>query len=957
MTAGREHDACFGRVHEQTQFSARLAAAVDGHGSFVLLEGEAGIGKTTLVAALCREAAQREFEVGVGAAVPFPDGRPLRALVEALGVDLPGSHDGFGPEAVRLRDAVAALLHGVASAPGAPTDPLYPLHDALLALLEELAAHRPQLLVLEDLHWADASTLGALWALLRRLPKLPVLLVGTCRPWPSPPELLSVRSRLDQAAHAVFRLGPLDEQATERVVRDRLGAPPGPRLRRRLDGAAGNPFVLTTVLGALEEQGTLAWAGGNVELSHDDPPVLTANDALLERLVALPQHDVELLSRLALLGRGASLAELAAVTRRTAEDVVASVGAALRLGLLVDTAGGVTFRHELVRELVIARLEPSLRTHLHHEIGSALAERGAPARVVAPHLAEGAAPGDERAVQWLRRAAAEHARHSPASAVDALERAAELAVGRTAEVELLAELCRALLQASQSRRAEQVARRALQLQASPSLRAELMLALGEARADLGDTSSALTHMEQAALVEGLSPEQRARVHADLAANHILVGAVGPALEAARAAIASGGAHGLPDVAAVGWSALSRVQTLDGNHDEALVSVRRARSLAETGGARRWVPFHRLMEGIALAGSDRMGEGRRVLEEGCAEAVEQGDAVGHVRLLCALSTHALYEGELDDAQAHAELAASIGADLESARLHAVTDALMGAVALCRDEIDAARTHLADGKRELAHRAGAGTVHLAVLQARIALCAGRSDEELHQALRALRDIAAVLLGEAPNLVAWFAVDLLEASMLAGDEQLMAELLAAMEKNAIRSGTASDRTVDLCCRAIVDGDLSLMLAAAEESRLSPRLYERARIHEKAGRMAAARRHPDAAALLGEALRTWDAMGASRGVRSVEEFAQANGIRLHNRPVRGRARSGWDSLTAAEREVLALVGHGLSNPAIAERLYVSRRTVETHVSRLYAKLGIANRVLLAGEAQRRGLQPSSGA
>lgn len=114
MTAGREHDACFGRVHEQTQFSARLAAAVDGRGSFVLLEGEAGIGKTTLVAALCREAAQREFEVGVGAAVPFPDGRPLRALVEALGVDLPGSHDGFGPEAVRLRDAVAALLHGVA---------------------------------------------------------------------------------------------------------------------------------------------------------------------------------------------------------------------------------------------------------------------------------------------------------------------------------------------------------------------------------------------------------------------------------------------------------------------------------------------------------------------------------------------------------------------------------------------------------------------------------------------------------------------------------------------------------------------------------------------------------------------------------------------------------------------------------------------------------------------------
>lgn len=945
MTAGREREPMFGRAQERTQFSARLAAAVDGHGSFVLVEGEAGIGKTTLIASLRHDAAQRGFGIGIGAAVPFADGRPMGPLSDALAIDEPGDP---------RRRAVAELLHGVATSSPDHGSVLYPLHDALLALVEELAADRPQLLVLEDLHWADSATVTALWVLLRRLPRLPVLVVGTCRPWPVSPELAALRTRFDDVSQSVMRLGPLDDEAVEHVVRQRLGQRPGPLLRRRLEGAHGNPFVLTTVLAALQAQGALIADAGSVDLRHDHV-VLSANEALVERLIALPDRDVDLLSRLALLGHGAGVAELAAIGDRGADAVAESLAAGLRQGLLVDADGGVAFRHELVRETVIARLEPTLRAHLHHEIGEALAARGAPARVVAAHFAEGARPGDARAVHWLRRAAAEHARHSPAAAVAALERAAVLAVDQPGEVDLLAELSRALLQAQQSRQAVDVAQRALQLGGSPAVRAELMLALGEARSNLGDAGGALTHMEQAALVAGLSPAQRARVHAALAATRILVSATADAAEAARLAIAEGGAAGLPEVVAVGWSTLGRLHTLEGDHDDALASLRRARSLAESSGSRRWLPFHRLMEGLALTAVDRFDEGRRVLEQGCVEAAETGDAVAHVRLLAAMSTHALYEGELDEALGHAELAMGIGADLASARLHVVGHALVGAVALCRDELDIAREQLAMGMSELARRGGAqGIAHLAVLQVRLALCAGRTDQELNDAVRSLRAVAEALVADAPTLVTWFAVDLLEAALLAGDEQLMAELVAAMEKTAIRTGTASDRMVDLSCRGMVDGDLALMLAAAEESRLSPRRYERARIHERAGRMAAARRHPQAAALLGEALRTWDQMGASRGVRSVEEFALANGIRLHNRPVRGRARSGWESLTGAEREVLALLGQGLSNPAIAERLYVSRRTVETHVSRLYAKLGIVNRVLLAAEAQRRGLQPS---
>ncbi|MEZ5235514.1 MAG: AAA family ATPase [Acidimicrobiales bacterium] len=537
MTAGREHDACFGRVHEQTQFSARLAAAVDGHGSFVLLEGEAGIGKTTLVAALCREAAQREFEVGVGAAVPFPDGRPLRALVEALGVDLPGSHDGFGPEAVRLRDAVAALLHGVASAPGAPTDPLYPLHDALLALLEELAAHRPQLLVLEDLHWADASTLGALWALLRRLPKLPVLLVATCRPWPSPPELLSVRSRLDQAAHAVFRWAcstsrrPNAPCVTASVCQ---AWPAG--CAAGWEGAAGNlGSVLTTVLGASRNRGR---SPGRAERRFVPRRSAGAhvNDALLERLVALPQHDVEPAEPPGAARPGAprwpSSRRSPAVQ---AEDVVASVGT----GAAARPAGRHRRRgHVLSRagfaSLVIARLEPSLRTHLHHEIGSAPAERGrpCPGGGAAPGRGRGAGRRAGGPVAASGRAGSTPA-SSPASAVDALERGGAGRGHRRGRAPGQAGPC-----CRRRSRAGGRTGRPARFAAPPGQ------PVAAGRVDAGSwvrpgptwatPAARFTHMEKAALVEGLSPEQRARC-TPIWRPTTPSSAPSPALEAAKAA--------------------------------------------------------------------------------------------------------------------------------------------------------------------------------------------------------------------------------------------------------------------------------------------------------------------------------------------------------------------------------------------------------------------------------------
>ncbi len=937
----------FGRTNELTLFSARLAAAVEGHGSFVLVEGEAGIGKSTLLWALRAEAQQRGVGIGIGHAAPFADGRPLGLLSDALGIHQPGA-DG-------RRKAIADLLRDVAGWPLDHGSALFLVNDALLGLVEELAAERPQLLVLEDLHWADAQTINGLWLLQRRLAQLPVLVVATCRPWPKSPELVSFSPRYEGAGSGLIRLGPLDAAAVDQMVVAATGARPGASLQQRLAGAQGNPFLVSTVLDALAAQAGLIEIDGLAEVS-DTVTMGSVHEALVAWLVSLPDGDLELLSRLALLGRGATVDELAAVAGRTNDAVVATLEAGLLQGLLIDVDGGVEFRHELVREAVVARLEPTLRAHLHHEIGVVLAARHAPAGVVAAHLSVGAQPGDERAIEWLRRSAREQFRTNPVAAVAALERAAQLATHHPEEVELLAELCGALLRAQRPREVDDVAQRALRLGGGPMVRAELMLCLGEARSTQGDANGALTYMEQAAQVAGLPVAQRARIHADLAATRVLASASEGTREAAEAAIVEGGAAGLPGVVAVGWSTMARLQTIDGSLLDALHSTRRAFSLAESGGDRRWLPFHRLMAGMAYCAADRFDEGRAILEQGCIDADAVGDVVSHMRLLAALATHALYEGELDEVVEHAELALSIGADLESARLNGVGHAMLGLVAFYRDDIALARHHLARGMAELVARSlsGNGVVHLAVLQVRLALSVGQSDHDLDEGMRMLRALAAHTLHGAPTVVAWFAIDLVEGGLLAGDAELVAEVVAAMEKNAIRTGTVSDRTIDLVCRGIAEGDLGLLMDAAQESCGSPRLLERARAHERAGRMAAAARHPMAANLLGDAMRYWDQMGGVRQVRLVEEFADANGIRLSNRPAKSRARTGWSSLTAAEREVLALVGQGLSNPAIAERLYVSRRTIETHVSRLYAKLGIVNRVLLAAEAQRRGLRPA---
>jgi DNA-binding CsgD family transcriptional regulator len=156
-------------------------------------------------------------------------------------------------------------------------------------------------------------------------------------------------------------------------------------------------------------------------------------------------------------------------------------------------------------------------------------------------------------------------------------------------------------------------------------------------------------------------------------------------------------------------------------------------------------------------------------------------------------------------------------------------------------------------------------------------------------------------------------------------------------------------------VEGDAQILSRALDACRSAPRSLERAFAAEEAGAaLAGTGARGEAAAALGEALDIYERLGAIRYAARVAARLRELGVRRGRKGSRGRPRVGWESLTSTELRVVELVATGLTNPEVAGRLYVSRHTVETHLSHVFSKLGLASRVELAGQAARRDLATS---
>jgi DNA-binding CsgD family transcriptional regulator len=389
-----------GRDAEQALLRRHLSVVLAGQGSLVLVSGEAGIGKTTLVEAIAREALDRGVLVLAGHCYDTLVAPPYGLWIDLFSRYAPA--DGFPDPPDLLRpEALAADITS--------QDALFGLVRAFLARTSE---RQPMMLVLEDLHWADPAGLELLRFVARSLSTAPLLILGTYRR-----DEITRRDPLFQLLPHLVRearaeridLRPLDRAAIRDLVTASWRLPPDDEMRliAYLElHAEGNPLFVGELLRTLAEGSTLvttdtAAALGNLETVLVPPLVRQVIEGRLAR------HSEELRDRLAIaavIGHEVPLDIWRTVIGTDDDELLATVERAFEAGFLTAPANGthVRFSHALIREALYEGILPPRRRAWHRATGEALAGSRRPdANMVASHFLSA---GDERAVEWLIRA-------------------------------------------------------------------------------------------------------------------------------------------------------------------------------------------------------------------------------------------------------------------------------------------------------------------------------------------------------------------------------------------------------------------------------------------------------------------------------------------------------------------------------------------------------------------------
>ncbi|HYZ47242.1 MAG TPA: LuxR C-terminal-related transcriptional regulator, partial [Actinomycetota bacterium] len=568
--------------------------------------------------------------------------------------------------------------------------------------------------------------------------------------------------------------------------------------------------------------------------------------------------------------------------------------------------------------------------------------------VIAPHVAIGASTGDIEAIEWLRRAGRRVAARAPSVAADFLRRALELSdPADPVTAEIGAELAVSLALAGQPAEALARAHDALALARDPATVGLLRWVLGSASAVLGRLTDALHYTELAAREEGLPPGRRARLLADVSQWRFYTGDVDEAETAARSAVAEGRRSGDEIAVGLGMSALSRVAMERGDLDEAIAQGYEA--LQTVSGSpletqeTEWIhPSFDL--GGTLVVADRMEEARHVLRTGRRFREQLGSTWDLPLYTNTLAYAHLYAGEWDDAVAEAQTALALVAEGGAGGSAMWALSLLAYVALHREGVEATN--------DLIKRANALIQETGPLMGfdQILWCSALVHE-----IQGDSDLAWKAIDEAWNLRAPFKIvtrprmapDGVRLARAAGQEEEGRALISHIEHLGERTGIAFYQGIALRARALMEGDVEVALRAVETLRRCSRPVELAFACEDAGAALVSRgRAEEAEPLLHQAIATYEGIGARRAINRAEAVLRAAGRHLGRRGPRPKETLGWGSLTRSERDVVELVARGLTNREVGTRLFISRRTVETHLSHAFRKLGVSSRVELAAKA-----------
>jgi DNA-binding CsgD family transcriptional regulator len=946
-----------GRARELAELEGALDQLAAGTPWCVQIVGEPGIGKSRLLAELCRRGEDRGYLVLNGRAAEFERDIPFGLIVDAL-------NDYFGslePAVLRaLDDDVPRELAAIF--PALPRDPdaavsggqgaeRYRLHYAVRSVLERLARRQPLLLALDDVHWADAASVEMLAHLLRRF-RGPGLMAVAYRQAPS--RLLAA---LESAARAGrgSRLEPalLTPEEADRLIGSGIDDSARETLYRE---SGGNPFYIEQLVRAGHAPRIRARRVAARTREAAVPRAVLA--AIGEEVVAISDTSRCALEAAAVAGESFEPEMVAAIAEQSVPSVLGALDELLSTDFIrpTETPRRFRFRHPIVRRAVYDGIPQGWQIGAHARAAAALEAAHAPVSARAHHVESSAAVGDEGAISLLVLAGRDAAPRAPETAGRWLLAAARLlapAEDNEPRLELLGEAASALIYAGAYDEALDVLDTVSRLLPPERVdeRAEVVARIAFARRMNGhpfesrglvektlktlarDSSGELGLTLELALDHYWRGEFRdmydiARDVADRArfGGEALCWAWGAALCSLASTSLSRPGMGLIELreAEVAYDALPDEQLAEhldvGGYvaqaasaleraDNALAYVTRALELAERTGQSPLIPGLLVIEANALVMKGRITEAVAVAENATDLVLTGNDQVA-VWALWADAMVCSLAGETARALASARDAV--------ARSERLTETFFSSLS---------RLHLAAALNAAGDPAGARA-----------------------------ELAAVETGPGQRLLdlrggnGW---ELLTRTLLAlGELDAAAEVAATADARA-RASLLPQRTASaVCARAAVllaRGDPAAAIDTAREalplaeSAGNPVLGARARalIGTALGRAGST----DQAILeLEEAERTLHGAGAVREADAAAQELRRLGRRgpRRIRDTRGGA-GGIAALSAREREVAALVAAGKRNRDVAAALFVSEKTVESHLARIYDKLGVRSRTALA--------------
>ncbi|MFJ7212972.1 AAA family ATPase [Amycolatopsis sp. NPDC098790] len=920
-------DLLIGRDGELSRLAGWVHDVAAGRGHAVLVDGEPGIGKTALVQSACAVAARAGCQVYRGAGDELGQALPLLPLLDALRITAAATDP--------RRGAIAALLHGES---GTGTDLAAAAAEQLITLVDELCQAGPVVLVADELQWADRATVAVWSRLARSVRQLPLLLIGVLRPVPRRDDLRALRRVVGPAER--LRVGRLTEPAALELVAKLAGGKPGDRLGQLADGAAGNPLYLTELLDALtrgtcldvDEAGIAELTGGPIP---DSLP-----EAIADRLGFLSEPTRTVLRTAALLGVGFSVADLTVVADAELAPLLSALDEARAAGVLMTAGDDLAFRHPLIRRALYDELPPGVRVVWHRAAARALAGAGAPVERVARQLlpaVTGGAPGEPVpgwVVGWLGEAATALIGQAPEVAVTLLRRAVR--GGDPAAGVLSCRLADALYRVGDFAEAERVASRALARTADPGLLVDLHTTVTQCRAMTGRSAESLAALEPAVGTPGLAARHRARLLVLTARTHRDLGAVDTAGKVAAAALAEAG----EDHWATGWAlhVLSLVAMMRGEWTEALPLFDRAMATAADDPALTDLGLLlRINQAVTFGALDRYPEALAAAERARERADRAGSVVRLTQAQSALGQLLLGSGRWDDAVAEVDV---VPDDLKDPSVACCDHGVAAIIHFHRGEPAAAHRHL-DAAAPCADRIGGRVVES------LTLARGHAFEEDGEPERALAALTAALTGEdeGEGLLG----DAVRLAVEVGDTATAAAIGARVRAITAGADVPHRRALRWYCQGMTERAAEALLRAADGYRDAGRPLPRAQALEAAAVFADAGDRGSARAAFTRALGLFESLGAQRDVARLRARFRALGIRRGPTVKHRQATHGWDSLTPTETKIAGLVVEGLSNPQIAARMFLSPRTVATHVSHILAKLGVHSRIDIAREATRK--------